>query len=553
MATNLPFQNIFQGKLWGKAAPEELKKPSGQLAFVYDELTDADKIVQDFGGGITGLEYTFNQVPADEVELISRYRALSRDADIDEAIGEIKNEVFIFNDGQRPFDVDFVDGSKVSEKVKGLIQEEFEVVYQLLDFNKQGIRWFENWFVDSKIVFHKVVDDTKIKEGVQRIIPIDPLTIRKIKKLPKPDSKGYYDPSKIEEFYSYVPGTRRNSKSPDQTTIGWNTTLHGLQLSPESITFVDSGLYDRNTGKTIGYLHKSIAPFNQLRGMEDAMMIYRLARAPSRRAFYVDVGGLSKAQGESYIQSLMRRYSTKLVYDPQTGSVVNKKNVLSITEDYWLPRREGKNTEISTIDGQDTTNILEEVKYYRDRLYSALGVPRNRFGQEQSAFNFGKGTEIDRDEYRFMKFIDRLRAQFMNVFLDILKTNLILKNVITVEDWEEIVSDLVWRFAEDNSFVEWKEAEVLASRLATMRDASDLIGKYVSSEWAAKNILKMTDAEIRDEKKKIKKEREENESQEGGEFGGPVEIDPDVAPEGDSQQVFRPAVPPEIPNVDSQV
>lgn len=543
MRPTFPFQNIFQQRLWGKTDPKDSNTPSGQLAFSYDDITDADKIVQDMGGGVTGLEYTFNQVPADEVELINRYRTISRDADIDEAIGEIKNEVFVFNEGGRPFELDFIDNATTSDKVKKLVTEEFDVVYKLLDFNKSGIRWFENWYVDSKIVFHKVVDEGKMKEGVQRVIPIDPLTIRKIKRLPKADNRGFYDPSKTEEFYIYTPGTRRNAKSPDQTTVGWSAVLHGLQIAQENITFVDSGLYDRTTGKCIGYLHKALGPFNQLRGMEDAMMIYRLARAPSRRAFYIDVSALGKTQAESYINSLMRRYGSKLVYDPASGSIVNKKNVLSITEDYWLPRREGKNTEISTIDGQDTTNILDEVKYYRDRLYGALSVPRNRFGQEQSSFNFGKGTEIDRDEYRFRKLIDRLRAQFMEIFMDILKTNLILKNIVTAEDWEDIKAEINWRFVEDNAFVEWKEAEVMGSRLATMRDASDLIGKYVSSEWAARNILKMTDAEIREEKKKIAKEQKDAQDNLGGDFGGGVDIPPDAGPEGDDMQTFGPDIP----------
>lgn len=528
--------NLFGIKLWGATDTEEEQKPSGQLAFTYDEQIDADRVVQDLGGGVTGLEYTFTQVPTEEVALINRYRELALDPDVDEAIGEIKNEVFVFNEGSRPVDLDFVDGSKVSDAVKTKIHEEFISVYKLLDFNRRGMTMFENWFVDSKIALQKVIDLDKPQEGIKSIIPFDPLSIRKIRQLPKPDANGFYDPTKIKEFFVYSPGARRSEKSPDITTVSWNARLHGLQVPVESVTFVDSGLYDRRTGRTIGYLYKAIAPFNQLRGMEDAMMIYRLARAPSRRAFYIDVSALGKTQSEAYIKDLMRRYGSKVTYDPTTGSLVNKKSVLSITEDYWLPRREGKNTEISAIDGQDTTNILDEVNYYRNRLYGALGVPRNRFGQEQSSFNFGKGVEIDRDEYRFKKFLDRLRAQFMLVFADILKTNLILKKVIEADEWEEIYADVVWRFEEDNAFVEWKESEVLNNRLATMRDASDLIGKYVSSEWAARTILKMSDAEIASERKRILKERKEEQDAglegEGG-FGGPVQIPPEAGPLGD--------------------
>lgn len=528
--------NIFGRKLWGAIEPEVTDKPSAQRAFSYDDNTDADRTVQDLGGGTTGLEYTYTTVPQEEITLVNRYRELALDPDVEEALGEIKNEIFVFNEGGRPIELTWSDDCKLSDKVKDKIHEEFVGVYKLLNFNKRGIKMFEDWYIDSKIVFQKVIDETKPTEGIQRVIPIDPLSIRKIRRLPKPDTDGFYDPTKIEEFFMYTPNARRNEKMPDLTTVAWSTRLHGLQISTTNVTFVDSGIYDRRSGKTVGYLYKVIAPFNQLRGMEDAMMIYRLARAPSRRAFYIDVSALGKAQGEAYIKDLMRRHGSKVTYDPATGSMVNKKNVLSITEDYWLPRREGKNTEISTIDGQDTTNILEEVNYYRNRLYGALGVPRARFGQEQSSFNFGKGVEIDRDEYRFRKFIDRLRAQFMNLFLDLLKTNLVLKKVIEAEEWEDIAADILWRFEEDNAFVEWRESEVLNNRLTTMRDASDLIGKYVSSEWAAKTILKMSDAEIKHERKLMAAERKDLDI-----YGGDVEIPPDAGPDG--QMGGQPAQP----------
>lgn len=535
---------VFGIKLWGRTEEVDPKddKPSGQLAFTYDESPEVDRVVQDYGGGTSGLEYTYGQVPTEEVTLVNKYRDLSVDADVEEAIGEIRNEVFVFNENSRPIELDFTEDCKLPASVKKRIHEEFLVAYRLLDFNKKGLKWFEDWLVDSKLVFHKVIDEERPQEGVQRLMPIDPLCIRKIRRLPKPDVNGFYDPTKIEDFYVYTPDTQRNSKTPDLTTVAYSTRLQGMVLSQTSVTSVDSGLVDRKTKKVIGYLYKVIAPFNQLRGMEDAMMIYRLARAPSRRAFYIDVSSLGKTQGEAYIKDVMRRHGSKVTYDPATGTIANKRSVLSVTEDYWLPRRDGKNTEIATIDGQDTSNILEEVQYYRNRLYGALGVPRNRFGQEQSSFNFGKGVEIDRDEYRFRKFIDRMRSQFMNVFLDVMKTNLILKKVIEPEEWEDIAAWIVWRFEEDNAFVEWREAEVINSRLATMRDASDLIGKYVSSEWAAKTILKMSDAEIAAEKEKIKKERKEEEA-----FGGGVDIPPEAGPLGPTGGAPAPGELPEQP------
>ena len=526
----------FGKALTDKLAPSTASKPTGQLAFSHDERSGADVDILEVGGGVTGVEYTLTSVPSEEVALVNRYRDIALDSDIDEAINEIRNEVFIFNEGKKPVDIDFVEETKISEAVRARIAEEFDATYKALDFDNRGMRWFEDWYVDSKIVFHKVIDLDKPSEGVQSVIPIDPLCIRKIRQLPRPDADGLYDPTKVQEFYVYTPGQQRNKKISDVTTVAWSTRLHGMRIPTEAITFVDSGLYDRRTGKNVGYLYKVIAPFNQLRGMEDAMMIFRMARAPSRRAFYVDVSSLGKTQGEAYVKDLMRRYGSKVTYDPSTGSLVNKRTVLSVTEDYWLPRRDGKNTEISVVDGQDVSNILEEVNYYRNRLYGALNVPRSRFSEDAPAFNFGKGVEIDRDEYRFKKFIDKLRAQFMNVFLDVLKTNLILKKVIEVDEWEDIRNDIVWNFTEDNAFVEWKEAEVLNTRLATMRDASDLIGQYVSSEWAAKHILKMTDEEIRAERKKILEEAKENAAanlgNQGGGFGGRVDIPDNAGPDG---------------------
>ncbi len=527
--------NIFGKSLTDKLANKEASKPTGQLAFSHDERAGADVDILDIGGGVTGVEYTLTQVPSEEVALVTRYRELALDADIDESINEIRNEAFVFNEGARPFELDFVPDSKIPGNVRERIHEEFVETYKVMDFESRGQRWFEDWFVDSKLVFHKVIDLDKPTEGVKSVIPIDPLCIRKVRKLPRPDVNGLYDPTKVEEFYVYTPGQQRTNKISDVSTVAWSTRLHGMKIHTEAITFVDSGLYDRRTGKNVGYLYKAIAPFNQLRGMEDAMMIFRLARAPSRRAFYVDVSSLGKTQGEAYVKDLMRRYGSKITYDPSTGALVNKRTVMSITEDYWLPRREGKNTEISLIDGQDTSNILEEVQYYRNRLYIALNVPRSRFSEDSKPFNFGKGVEIDRDEYRFKKFIDRLRAQFMNAVSDVLRTNLILKGVIEEDEWDEIRADFVWKFAEDNAFVEWKESEVMNNRLATMRDASDLIGQYISSDWAARNILKMSDKEIKDERAKILAEAKENakaNAEGGGGFGGQVDIPPDAGPDG---------------------
>lgn len=501
--------NIFQPKNWDILNVEEKDTP-GKRAFSYDMQTDADVIAQGIDGNIVASEYLFANIPSDELELIYNYRSMILDAEVYEAFSEIRNEIFVFNEGHKPFEIDFAESSKIPDKVRTKIVEEFETVYKLLDFNNKGSDLFKNWYVDSRLVFHKIINEDKPNEGIQQLMRLDPVTIRKIRQLPKPDAKGLYNPDLIREFYIYNPTNIENKKNMGILTLGYDARIFGLKISPENITFVDSGEYDAITGKSIGYLHKSIAPLNQLRGMEDVMMIYRLARAPSRRAFYIDCGGLGKASGQAYVDGLAKKFASKMVYDPKTGSLINKKSILAITEDFWLPRREGRGTEVSNLDGQDTSNIIEEVKYYKDRFYASLAVPRSRFDQENAAFNFGKGVEIDREEYRFTKFLSTLRQRFMPLFLDLMHTNLVLKGIIEKDEWENIKTDIVWKFQEDNNFVEWKKAEVLSSRISIMRDAADIIGKIVSQEWAAKNIFKMTDEEYKEQKELIKKEKEEN-------------------------------------------
>lgn len=549
---------IFGYKVW-KDKPGDDKKSSGQLAFALDQTSDADAVIQDerswtpgAQGGVQALDYTLSQVPEDEIQLIKQYRAMALNSDIDEAIAEIKNEIFIFsNPGKRPFDLTFIEDSKVPESLREKIHEAFVDVYNIMDFGKKGLKYFEDWYVDSKLYLHKVVDENKPREGIKRVIPIDPLCIRKIRQLPMPDrTTGLYDPDKVRDFFLYSPSTQNNSKTPNVTEIAWNARLHGMQIMPQAISSIDSGLYDRQTTKCIGYLRKTIVPFNQLKGMEDAMMVYRMSRAPSRRAFYIDTGSLSKTAGEQYMKDLMGRYGSKVSYDPSSGSMVSRKNIMSITEDYWLARRDGKSTEIQTIDGMDTTNILEEVNYYRNGLWRSLGVPRNRFGQESSSFNFGRGAEIDRDEYRFKKFIGTLRNQFMQVFMNILETQLVLTKVIEVDEWNDILDDVVIAYEEDNSFTEWKETEVLNSRIATLREADDIVGKYVSREWAAKNILRMTEHEFKAEVKAIEAERKADADAGIGPDGAALDAGGEGNPDAWQAQNPAPPVTPEEPPIE---
>lgn len=489
------------------------KKVNGTFeTFQIDKNVQADAVIDNDSvgsGGTSVFGFDAATVPAEEQELINTYRSIALSADIDEALQEIRNEVLTFDvEGKRAFELNFKDSEEItplSDSIKKKIQSEFANVYQVTDFHRRGIKYFDDWYIDSKLYIHKIVDNTNPGAGIKAIVQIDPLKMRRIKVVPKPDNKGIYDVNKIEDIYIFAQNFDNQMKVGVVNQLqNYSIPQGGLKIAPEAIAYSDSTLIDRTTGRVYGYLRKAIIPFNSLRMMEDAMLIFRVVRAPMRRAIYVDVGGLQKNKADQYMKDMMSRFKNKMVFDTKTGTLADRRNIMSMMEDYWLPRRDGtKGTEISNLEGQSSQDVLEEVEYNRDKLWRSLNVPRSRFGDQAPTFMFGKGVEIQRDEYRFKKFLNKIRNDFLVFFEDILKTQLILKKVITFEDWPKIRDQIYWDFTEDNAFVEFKESEILNNRLATLQVIEPFVGKYFTIDWVKTNVLHQTDGEKESMKKQM--------------------------------------------------
>lgn len=493
--------------LFGDAGIENQPKQAPLITFDLGRDVLAGPVVSaaSAAGGITSVPFTYDMSSMDDYQLIRTYRELANTAEIDGAIQEIRNEGFITDvPGKRAFQLSWYADAKTPTSIREKIEKESIFIYNLIDFEVNGPAWFEDWFVDGEIYLQKFITAGR---GVVKVRPIDPLKIRQVKIIPVPDAQGTYDMNKVRDVYIYRSWDPIVNPMNRIIECQVGTNINGLQISPDAITHVNSGLFDRTTGRYVGRLKKAIIPYNNMKMMEEAMIIFRVVRAPQRRAFYIDVSGLQKNKAEQYIQGMMQRFQTKMVYDTKTGSITDKRNLVSMMEDYWLPRRDGaKGTEISTIEGQSAQDILDEVEYMRDKLWRALDVPRGRFQNESTTFDFGRGTQIQRDEYRFTKYITTLRRHFMPAIDDLLRTHLIAKRVIKASEWDQIHRDFFWQFAEDNNFVELKETELLNSRLALLQACDSYVGKYFSMNTVKKTVLRQSDAEIAEEMEQIKKE-----------------------------------------------
>lgn len=445
----------------------------------------------------------------DNLQLIRKYRGVAQHPEVDMAIEEIVNEAISTGDQEASCTLS-MDGLEISESVKKKINEEFETIYNMLNFNDYGHDIFRSWYIDGRIYHHLVVDEANPKAGIQEIRYIDSSKIRKVKEVKhKQDPKtGVKVVDTVNEFYIY------EEKPGSKTSV--------VRLSTDSVSYVTSGLLDENKQRVVSYLHKAIKPINQLRMMEDSLVIYRLARAPERRIFYIDVGNLPRGKSEQYMKDIMSRYRNKLVYDANTGELKDDRKHMSMLEDFWLPRREGgRGTEISTLPGGENLGQIDDIIYFQKRLYRALNVPINRLEQE-APFSLGRSTEISRDEVKFQKFIDRLRSRFSKLFLGILKKQLLLKNIIAEEDWEDIKSDIFVDYMKDNHFTELKESEILRERISTLDQISQYVGTYFTQEWVMKNVLQMSDEEIKDMQKNAEADAEEE-----------PEAEPDNEPQDD--------------------
>ena len=435
----------------------------------------------------------------DNLQNIRQYRAVATHPEVDAAIEDIVNESVISGEGESSISLTMDKVEGLSESLKKQINEEFENVVSMLNFNDLGHDIFRRWYVDGRIYHHLVVDEKNLKLGIQEIRPVDATKIRKVKEVKKKKDPvtGASLIDNVNEFYIY-------QEKPGGTN-------QGVKLSTDSVSYVTSGLLDVDRKRVVSHLHKALKPINQLRMMEDSLVIYRLARAPERRIFYIDVGNLPRGKAETYMKDIMARYRNKLVYDADTGKIRDDRKHMSMLEDFWLPRREGgRGTEISTLPGGENLGQIDDIVYFQKRLYRSLNVPINRLEQE-AQFSLGRSTEISRDEVKFQKFVDRLRNRFGMLFTEILKKQLIMKALITEEDWDQWKNDISIDYIRDNHFTELKDAELLANRLQTLDQVQQYVGEFFSKEYVMKNILMLDDDGMKQMKDQIAKETQAGE------------------------------------------
>ena len=449
-----------------------------------------------------------------EFDLIKRYREMALHPECDSAIEDVVNEAIVSDTNDSPVEIE-LSNLNASDGIKKKIRDEFKYILELLDFDRKSHEIYRNWYIDGRLFYHKVIDLKKPEEGIQELRYIDSLKIRYVRQQKKNKKDQYrlgnlgnenpmeYEFPEIEEYFIYNPKMTYPTGNP--SSMGGS---QGVKIARDSITYCTSGLVDRNKGSTLSYLHKAIKALNQLRMIEDSLVIYRLSRAPERRIFYIDVGNLPKVKAEQYLRDVMMRYRNKLVYDASTGEIRDDKKYMSMLEDFWLPRREGgRGTEISTLPGGQNLGEITDIKYFQEKLYRSLNVPSTRIGGE-GGFNLGRSSEILRDEVKFSKFVGRLRKRFSHMFNDMLRTQLILKNIITPEDWEMMEEHIQYDFLYDNHFAELKETELLSERLTMVQTAEPYVGKYFSQDYLRRKVLRQTDQEIIEQDILIKKEIE---------------------------------------------
>ena len=447
-----------------------------------------------------------------EYDLIKRYREMALHPEADSAIEDIVNEAIVSDTNDTPIQIN-LDNLKASDGIKTKIRKEFKHIIDLLDFDKKSHEIYRNWYIDGRIYYHKIIDLKKPEEGLQELRYIDAMKMRYVRQEKKKDKDQKfvlknnnenpmdYSFPEIEEYFIY------NSKGGFPTgNINATGASQGIKMTKDAITYCTSGLVDRNKGSTLSYLHKAIKSVNQLRMIEDSLVIYRLSRAPERRIFYIDVGNLPKVKAEQYLRDVMMRYRNKLVYDANTGEIRDDKKYMAMLEDFWLPRREGgRGTEISTLPGGQNLGEITDIEYFKKKLYRSLNVPPSRMDGE-GGFNLGRSSEILRDELKFTKFVGRLRKRFSRLFDDFLKTQLILKNIITPEDWEIMSEHIQYDFLYDNHFSELKETELFNERVNVAATAEPYIGRYFSQDYVRRKILRQSDEEILEQDKLMEQE-----------------------------------------------
>tara|TARA_B110000037_G_scaffold210327_2_gene260528 strand:- start:547 stop:2034 length:1488 start_codon:yes stop_codon:yes gene_type:complete len=438
------------------------------------------------GGGHYAQVLDLDGQDSSELALIKRYRDIAQQPECDSAIEDITNEAIVSDERDMSVSIS-LDRLPVSPKIKTKMREEFHTILHLLDFNAKGHDIFRRWYVDGRLYYHKIIDPKNPRRGIKEVRYIDPRKIKKVRETRKErDQKTGMDMVvSVQPYYLYNQG-------------GWESSgaSGGVKITDDSITYAPSGLVDMQKGSVLSHLNKAIKPVNQLRMIEDSLVIYRISRAPERRIFYIDVGNLPKMKAESYLKDVMNRYRNKMVYDAKTGEIRDDRNHMSMLEDFWLPRREGgRGTEITTLPGGSNLGEIDDITYFQKKLYRSLNVPVSRLAEE-TGFSIGRSDNITRDELKFTKFVGRLRKKFSIIFADMLKTQLLLKGVIALEDWDTFKEHIQFDFLQDGHFTELKNAEILRERLDMLGQIESYVGEYFSKEYVKKNILRMTDEEI---------------------------------------------------------
>ena len=470
------------------------KQPKG--AVVAPAVDDGSTLIASNTAAYYGATLDLEGTIKTENDLIRRYRQVAQYSDCDSAIEDIVNEAITATQDESPIDI-VLDDVELSEGIKNKIRDEFNNVLKLYHFGSKGHDMFRSWYVDGRLYYHVLLDQSNTKKGIQEVRFIDPRKIRKIKNVhKKKNDKGVEVVVKVEEYYVY-----------HDKGINENTS-QGVKLSLDSVVYAPSGLIDANTTMMLGHLHKAIKPVNQLKMIEDALVIYRVSRAPERRVFYVDVGNLPKMKAEQYVNDIMNKFRNKIVYDATTGEIRDDKKHLSMMEDFWMPRREGgKGTEITTLPGGQGLGDIADINYFQTKLYQALNVPISRL-QPQQGFSLGRSSEITRDEIKFNKFIERLRKRFSVVFAETLKLQLILKGIINLDDWNNIVQDVRFDFQEDNNFAEMRDTDIMMNRLNVVQSMEQFVGKYYSQEYIRRFVLRQSEEEIKNIDSQIEAERD---------------------------------------------
>ena len=512
---------------------------------------NSDDSVATVAGGYFGTYVDVEGVSKNEYELIKRYRDMSLHPEVDTAIDEIVNEFVVSDADDSPVEIE-LSNLDIGAGVKKKIRDEFDRIKKMINFDKNAHQIIRNWYVDGRTYYHKVVDLDNPKKGILELRYIDPLKIRKVRqKITNPTAAANpnlvrgtaleYDWGDYVDYYIYNPKGFSGSMSLPSNSASDFSTNNGIKIASDSIATCNSGVMDLNKKYQLSFLHKAIKSLNQLRMIEDSLVIYRLSRAPERRIFYIDVGNLPKVKAEQYLRDVMARYRNKLVYDAATGEIRDDKKHMSMLEDFWLPRREGgRGTEISTLPGGQNLGELKDVEYFRKKLYNSLNLPPSRLTDDNKGFNLGKTTEVLRDELKFTKFIGRLRKRFSALFHDILRDQLVLKGIITPEDWDDMEEHIQYDYLFDNHFNELKELEMMTQRIGIVTQMDPFVGKYFSSEYIRKQILNQTDQEYKDMDKQIKKDIKNG-----------VALDPAMMNQFDAMERENTAFQPEIDSMEA--